>query len=42
MEKCNKCSVPFEDQADFCLCNESLCAPCCECDDTCGCQCGER
>ena len=39
MEKCPKCATALEEQNDSCVCNESLCIKCCECDKACGCEC---
>lgn len=42
MEKCPKCKIILGEQADPCLCNETICVTCCECDETCGCECIDK
>ena len=43
MEKCQNCKGVMEEDASVsCLCNESLCVRCCECEETCGCECRDK
>ncbi len=42
MEKCQKCRTLLEDSDMACLCDESLCVSCCQCEEACGCECIDK
>jgi hypothetical protein len=42
MEKCQKCKTGLEETNEACLCDESLCVRCCQCDESCGCECIDK